>query len=52
MKQIDDEEFNEMIREMNENFYQFAKLVSSYQQPLGREFEKVLYDNLWELLDE
>lgn len=28
----------------------YAKLLSS-QEPLGVEFEKVLYDNLWELYE-
>ena len=42
---MEDEEFVEVIQD----FYQ--ELLSK-QEPLGEEFQQVLVDNWWELLDE
>ena len=36
---------DEEIREFNEKFVQS-------QEPLGEEFAKILYDNLWDLYEE
>jgi hypothetical protein len=33
------------------DFY-FLLLLLIEQEPLGKEFEKILYDNLWELYDD
>ena len=33
------------------DMFQFYSDLLAQQEPLGAEFEKILYDNLWELYD-
>ena len=43
-------ETNEEIEELREALRQFEEKLRRAQEPLGKEFEKVLHDNLDDLL--
>jgi hypothetical protein len=43
-------EYETPILSFEENVASFYAQLLTMQEPLGREFEEVLYDNLWDLL--